>query len=215
MTYRAVIFDVDGTLLDTTGGITASLHHLIETEGLQPLEEEVLRSFIGPPIQDSLVRVYGYNHSEAMRLAEIFRAHYKDVSLFDASVYGGIFDVTKELLNRGTTMATATYKRQDYAKELLESFGFQKYCSVMRGSDFEGKLTKTDIIEECLVELDIDDPSGVLMVGDSHHDAIGAQRVGVDFLAVTYGFGFKTDEEARRHPCIGIAHSPCEILKYV
>ena len=57
--YEIAVFDVDGTLLDTTEGVIAAVEYTIEKKGLKPLDRETLLTFIGPPIQDSFARVYG------------------------------------------------------------------------------------------------------------------------------------------------------------
>ena len=87
----------------------------------------------------------------------------------------------------------ATYKRQDYASDIVDHYGFSKYMTDLCGSDAEGKMTKSDIIRNAIRESGIN-KERILMIGDTNNDAIGAQKQGIDFLAVTYGFGYKKDE---------------------
>ena len=90
--YDAVIFDLDGTLLDTSEGISGSVGYVIKTLGLEPVSNEVMRSFIGPPIQKSFARVYGLSEDEADNAADLFRARYKDHDLLLARPYDGIIE---------------------------------------------------------------------------------------------------------------------------
>lgn len=213
--YKAAIFDVDGTLLNTTDGILASVRYMIAEAGLPELDRKTLLTFIGPPIQDSLVRVYQVSKERAQELATIFRNRYKDYELLKAVAYDGIYDVMDELRNRRIAIAVATYKRQDYAEMILKHFHFDQYSDILYGADHENKLKKQDIIKLCMKDMGITDPSEVVMIGDSSHDAKGAQELGMDFIGVTYGFEFRTKEDVYAYPAVGYADIPSDILKYM
>ena len=111
------------------------------------------------------------------------------MDLCKAKLYDGVLETLSKLKQRGVKVAVATYKREDYAAKILDVFRITPYCDWIQGSDFAGKLSKADIIELCLQKLNVD-KSKVLMVGDTEHDMIGAQNAGVNFLAVSFGFGF-------------------------
>lgn len=194
MKYRLVIFDLDGTLLDTTEGILASVKHTISHFNLPVLSQEVLTSFIGPPIQDSFAKYYGLSGDRLQEIATIFRNDYSSNNLMKAKPYDGIYQLLQLLSDNGIKIAVATYKREDYAVPLMNYFGFNQYTEIMYGGDHENKLKKKDIIKKCINTANISDMSAVVMVGDTLHDAMGAQEIGLDFIAVTYGFGFKPDE---------------------
>lgn len=212
--YEIAVFDVDGTLLDTTEGVLASVEHAIRTFGYPMPSPEVLRTFIGPPIQDSFAKTYQLEKAQADAMAAEFRQCYKGENLTKAKPYEGIYELMDELVKRGVKIAVATYKRQDYAEAILKYFGFDKYSNILYGSDFEGKLKKMDIIQKCMVDLGSTDYRNAVMIGDSWHDANGAEQIGVDFIGVTYGFDFRNEEDVRNCTCIGSADTPMEILKY-
>lgn len=214
MTYPFAIFDVDGTLLDTTEGIGSSIRHVIETCGLPDIDDKTLATFIGPPVQDSFGRVFGYDKLRCDELASVFRDYYKSEALYLARPYEGIFDVLDALEREGVAIAVATYKRQDYAEDILRHFGFDRYSDVLHGADFEGRMRKVDIIAACLSDLEAD-ASDAVMIGDSLHDAKGAYQVGTAFLGVSYGFGFTEKEGVVGYPSIGVARTPAEILSYI
>lgn len=212
--YELVIFDVDGTLLDTREGVLSSVNYTIQKYKLPPLIEEDLGAFIGPPIQNSFKKIYGLNDEKVQFLAETFRNRYKIFDLLKAVPYDGIYRVLDYLNECRIKIAIATYKRQDYAISLLKHYHFDFYTSILYGADNYNKLKKKDIIRNCIIDSGIKDYSTVLMIGDSENDAIGAAEIGVDFLGVTYGFGFKTKEDVAKYPFVGYATTPVNIIEH-
>lgn len=212
--FDLAVFDVDGTLLDTTEGVLASVQYTIDHFGFESLSKQQLKKFIGPPIQNSFANAYGLSGDILQEIAGVFRNRYKDVDLLKAVPYDGIYEAMERLVEHGVKIAVATYKRQDYAEKILRHFGFDRFTEIMYGADHENKLKKRDIIEKCIRDSGISDYSSVVMIGDSDNDAIGARDIGVNFIAATYGFGFENAQEAMRYPNIGIAASPLEIVNY-
>lgn len=213
--YDLVVFDVDGTVLDTREGVLAAVRHTIEQCGLEHLSDEALRTFIGPPVQNSFKRWYHVSDEEAQRLANVFRDKYKGEDLLKAVPYDGIYDVFEKLQAKGVKTAVATYKREDYAIRLLEHFKFDHYSDILHGADNENKLKKKDIIELCINESGITDRSRIVMIGDSDNDAIGAEGMGISFVGVTYGFGFSSKEDIDQFNNSGCADTAEKILEYV
>lgn len=212
--FDLAVFDVDGTLLDTTEGVLSSVKYTIDHFGFEPLSEQKLKKFIGPPIQNSFAHAYGLSGDILQEIAGVFRERYKDEDLLKAKPYDGIYEAMDMLADKGVKIAVATYKRQDYAEKILHHFGFDRYTEIMYGADHENKLKKRDIIEKCIKDSGISDYSSVVMIGDSDNDAIGAQDIGVNFIAVTYGFGFDSVEDAMAFPHAGIAKTPYEITNF-
>lgn len=191
---KYVIFDLDGTLLDTSKGIKDAVHFTIEKMGYKELEDSELDSFIGPPIQNSLIEHFGCSIEEAQQGANVFRDYYKNVSLLKATPYEGIYDVLEYINSNGMRAAVATYKREDYALQLLKAFRFNNYCEVMHGADNFNRLSKADIIKMCVDELG-GNVEEAIYVGDTNGDLKGAKECGMSFVGVTYGFGFAKDKK--------------------
>ena len=204
---KNVIFDLDGTLLDTSIGILDSVRYTIAALSYSELSYDKLLTFVGPPIQQSFMEHFGCSAETAQRAADIFRNYYKDVALLRAAPYEGIYDLCDELKRRGMKLAVATYKREDYALTLLKHFQFDKYCNPMHGADGNNQLKKNDIVQMCMLEMDAT-PDNTVLVGDTYHDAAGAIEAGVEFLAVTYGFGFQDGADLNGYNYIGIADKP-------
>lgn len=214
MNICTVIFDLDGTLLDTTEGVLESIMYTAKKLKFDDLPHELLLKCIGPPIQSSFIKHYGCGIEQARRATKIFREYYKKEALFKAVPYDGIYNLCQYLFINGYRMAIATYKREDYALKLLEKFHFNQYFSVIHGADNESILTKVDIINMCIDELEADRDQCVL-IGDTEHDALGAEKSQINFIGVTYGFGFHSTSEVYKYKNIGTASFPLEILKFI
>lgn len=208
--YKAVLFDLDGTLLDTSEGILSSVKYTIDVMGFESINEDYFETFIGPPIQHTLQKIYHLDDATRDKAASVFREHYSTVDLCKAKLYDGVLETLSELKKYGIKIAVATYKREDYTTKLLDEFGISQFCDWIQGSDYAGKLTKADIIELCIQKLVVD-KSKVLMVGDTEHDLIGAKNAGVDFLAVTFGFSSVVKDDR----CIGSIDAFEDIIQFI
>lgn len=211
---KNVIFDLDGTLLDTREGIIESVKYTIKEFSFKELSYDTLLEFIGPPIQNSLMKHCGCDSDTAQKATDFYRDHYMRETLFRADPYDGIFDLCHFFLGNNVRMAVATYKREDTALKLLHHFGFNHYCNPIHGSDNNNVLKKEDIVRMCLDEMGAEKDNSVL-VGDTVNDAKGAALAGIPFIAVTYGFGFKTDEELALYPNIGVAGTTMDVADIV
>lgn len=212
--YSLILFDLDGTLMNTSIGIINSVDYTIDKLKLTPLADEVKKTFIGPPIYNSLKKTYNMTDDEAQNATEIFRDVYKNKFLFDAVIYDGITELL-QTLQKDYKLAVASYKRDDYCKMLLEHFGLSKYFHFIMGADAENKLKKSDIVQACMDNFNITSPKEAVLIGDTEHDALGAEALNMDFIGVTYGFGFKNLDDMNKYKNIGMAQDAKDILKFL
>lgn len=211
---RYIIFDVDGTMINPYDGLSECVKATIKALNFEMLSDDVVNTFIGPPIQNSFQKYYNLSDIEAKRARDVFRSFYeKDEYLFKAYVYNGIMDLLKLLKEKHIKIGIATYKREDYAIKLLKHFDIACYCDAICGADFENKLTKMDIIKNCMKSLNINNPSDAIMVGDTCFDGFAANELKMDFICCTYGFGFKSQDEIDQHKNIFVAHKASDISK--
>lgn len=212
--YRGIIFDLDGTLMNTEEGVLSSVRYTAEKMGYPLLSDDIMRTFIGPPVKHSLIRWYGLDEDEATAATEVFRSHYKDCDLLKAIPYDGILALLEKLKQEGYLVGVATLKRTDYAITLLEHYGIAGYCDSICGSDSANKLKKCDVLRLCLEKLGLSCEEGVL-IGDTPLDGAGAAQAGTAFIGVTYGFGPSSAGDWEEFHPVFVAESPQAIGAYL
>ena len=213
--YKVAIYDLDGTLLNTAEGIISSVKYTINKFGFQELDDSQIKTFIGPPIQESFAKSYHLEGKILQDIATVFRERYKNVDVLKAVPYDGIYESLKDLKSKGLKLAVATYKREDYALKILKAFGLDTYFDVMHGADHDNVLTKSDIVERCIEEIGLKDKREIVLVGDTISDEKGALKVGIDFIGVTYGFGYLDSQARENSVAIGFATTPMDVKNMI
>jgi phosphoglycolate phosphatase len=208
------LFDLDGTLIDTSPGIFSTANYTMRELGLAELSPTQLRKFVGPPLAACFRVACGLDQKLVPRACQIYRSEYhKSGALQQAQVYDGIVPLLETLQNHGVVLGVATLKLASLAEEMLQYFNLRPWFSVVSGSDGEGKLTKADIIVRALDKLPSFDRKQVLMVGDTPHDLDGAMQTHVDFVGVTWGFGYTPNHPVITQPgVLGSVNVPSELL---
>lgn len=193
-TYRLIIFDLDGTLADTSEGIYNSIRYTQEKMNLYPPEtEEQMRSHIGPPVEESYNRIFGLTGERLQQAAAYHKEYALQKGLYEARLYDGIPELLAQL-KPDHRLAVATLKFEETATRMLTHLGIAHYFDIICGAIPGQHTTKLDTLQRAMQHCNAT-PDQTLLIGDSQYDAIGAQQAGIDFLAVTYGFGFKNEEE--------------------
>jgi len=212
--YGLYIFDLDGTLLDTSPGIIETVRYMERTLGLPPVPQEQLRGFIGPPLEDSFARFYHAGPEEAQRLTGIFREKYLVDGVCNAVVYPGILEILDAIDAAGALAAVATLKHHSATGKALGGFGLTpRFAAIAAGTDQHP--SKADLIRQAMRELKWTDRSTVLMMGDSRYDGEGAMEAGVDFVPLTYGFGFGEPGSLDGLPAVFTAETPEALVEFI
>lgn len=210
---KLIIFDLDGTLLDTGKGILKCIASTLKKMGFQVPSEEVCKTFIGPPLKKRFLEVFESDEKTADTFVAMFREEYPKGDLFFVDQYEGMMECLNEL-HKNYTLAVATNKREDFAVALLEKCGMAQFFDAICGSDMASKLTKAQIVASAADRLSVP-YADCVMVGDSSNDAVAAAQLGMPFVGVTYGYGFKTNDDVGLLLNASCADSPLQLKEIV
>lgn len=211
MKFKLAIFDLDGTLMDTSSGIFATANKAMELMGREPEHDiKQLSKFIGPPIVQCFINTFNLEAELVADAIVHYRKEYHLLGQFVAEEYPSIKSTLHALKERGYLLAVGTLKTEDLAHSMMDHFGFSPYFSSIRGGDLNSSLSKADIVKKVLADLNVDASEAVL-IGDTVHDEEGAKEANVSFIAVDYGFGFPRGQE-KRDSMMAVVSSPEELL---
>ena len=186
--YDTLLFDLDGTLTDSTEGIIRSLEHAIKEMGFDVPEDT--NKFLGPPIRQSFAEYLGMNEEQISEAVRIFRERYSRIGLFENRVYDGIPELLDRLKSAGKRLMIATSKPMVYAVRIADRFGMSPYFDIIGGAELDGSRDyKHEVIEYVLAEAGITNRSSVLMIGDRRQDVLGAHKTGLKCMGVLWGYG--------------------------
>lgn len=190
MNYRYILFDLDGTLIDSRLGVISAAKFALDKMGVPETQIVNLERIIGPPLKHSFKEFFNLSEEFAEKGVEYFREYYRDKSLFDCTVYEGVEELLTMLKNDGYTLAIATSKPTVFAKRILEHIGLAKYFDIIEGSNIDDSHhDKADIISAVCENLNIYNPSQAIMIGDRLYDIKAASSKGMESIGVLYGFG--------------------------
>lgn len=194
---RALIFDLDGTLINSKQDLIRSVNAMLVEMGREPLHEDTVSSYIGHGAPRLVARALGNGATELEcgRALQFFLAHYDEHKLDSTHAYPGVAQALEEL--REFPMAVLTNKPVRVSKRILEGLGLAKYFrAVYGGNSFETKKPDPLGARKILEELNTA-PLEALMVGDSEVDVLTARNAGTLAAAVNYGFG---THDRKAHP---------------
>lgn len=212
--YKVVIFDLDGTLADTSEGIYNCIRYAQKEMNLPDISAEQMRSHIGPPMQESYARNFGLKDCELEQAVALHKEYALSKGLYEAQIYEGIPFLLQQLKDNGMKVAVATLKFEETAREMLKHLKVSDFFEVICGTLSEIKLTKSQLLDKCIAICQ-ETKEHALLIGDSAYDAIGAQEAGIDFLGVTYGFGFTSQQDVNEYPNVGCASTVEDIYSLI
>ena len=189
--YRAILFDLDGTLTASAEGITKSVRYALHKLGIDEPDLHKLEAFVGPPLLDQFMEAYGLDEAAAWQAVGYYRERYAQQGIYENQPYEGIRELLQELKARGYILGVASSKPIVYVRQILEHFKLASFFTVIEGNQMDGsRTTKGEVIQEALRGLKMEGQrEQVVMVGDRKHDILGARDAGIDCVAVAYGYG--------------------------
>ena len=196
MDKKYILFDLDGTLTDSSEGIINCVRYALKSFNLDNLDHQTLLRFIGPPLIDAFFEYANMDYTTSKKAVEKYRERYRDIGIFENRVYDGIEDMLKALKQNGKVIILATAKPYPFAVRILDHFKLSKYFDFVFGAEFSGELIhKNQIITHALKNANVTDKNLAVMVGDRAQDILGAKENDIESIGVKYGFAEENELE--------------------
>ncbi|MEE0526902.1 MAG: HAD family hydrolase [Prevotellamassilia sp.] len=212
---RSILFDLDGTLLDTLDDLANSVNYALRTHHLPERSHTEIRSFLGNGIRNLMLDAVGRGMSdEAFEpVFQTFRTYYVEHCLDKSKPFAGIIDLLKALQQRGITMAVVSNKLHPAVVELNERFFKDYITSAVGESATVRRKPNPDAVLAALSELGCSKDEAVY-VGDSEVDLHTAQNAGMQCMLVLWGF--RDEDFLRSLPGASLfAQCPADILSWL
>ncbi len=199
---RLVVFDFDGTLVDSMPGIVATARKVMHAHGWDDEALGDMRRLVGPPFPQAYTQVYGLSEEEAQQVTEEYRAIYQDLGRDGWPLFDGIGELLRDLKAAGKLLGTASSKRQFLLERGLKTNEVYDLfdCPMAKQADFGD--SKEAALCRVLERLGVD-ASEAVMVGDRCYDAEAAHACGVECAGVLY---------ANTAPRAELEEAGCEVI---
>lgn len=211
MHYHTVLFDLDGTLLDTKAGIFRGVKETLHALNRSVPSDEALKLFLGPPLREGFTKVCGLPEEMVEEAISIYRSLYLGREyLFECKVYDGIPELLAQLAQQGCRLGVATSKAEPLARSVLEYMHLESCFDTVCGAPLDNSAaTKADSVRSALSAIEGAKAQSTVLIGDRRFDAEGAAQAGVESIGVLYGFG--SGEEIRASSFTQIAATVREL----
>ncbi len=214
--YQFILFDLDGTLVDSSVGIYHSFQAALSAFN-RDISFDNFISNIGPPTPEIFQTLFPELFSDQKKLKKALRLqrfYYAENGITESTPYPGVINLLKALQKAGKKIGVATSKPTVFAKKILAYQHLLFYFDVVTGSTLNlSRTKKTDIIAHVLKKFPHIPLKNIIMIGDRHHDIHGAQENKIHSIGVTYGYG--SDTEIRNANPTYIAHNTTELLNLI
>ena len=204
--YKYFLFDLDGTISESAPGIIKAVQYGLDAVGIHERDMGKLRTFIGPPLNVQMKKLYHMSDEDIVTAVTKFRELYETKGIFDCRPYPGLELLLPRAVSSGHVLAVASSKPEPFVKEIINHFGFSSYFSVICGSDVGDELKKRAIISQKarIIRKAIDqlEESGydhddlwhhTVMIGDTAYDIDGARENHLPSIGVAYGYGSREE----------------------
>ncbi len=195
--FDYILFDFDGTLMDTSKGVFNSFDKVVAHYGLN-IDRAIYSTMIGPPLKESFSKTLGLPEAEIQNAMQIYRSYYAQDGMFEAEIYSGVVELIENLRAAGKKIFVATSKPEIYARQILERKEILGLFDFVGGSDLEEKsrVEKCDVVKYVLQSNGISaQKEKCLLIGDRHYDVDGAHSAGIKCAGILWGFGTRKEFE--------------------
>lgn len=190
MNYKYILFDLDGTLIDSKVGIITAARFALDKMGVPETQIYNLERMIGPPLKYSFINFFNLSEDLVDTAVGYYREYYREKGIFEFEMYEGIPELLSMLKADGYILAIATSKPTVFAKRIIEKLGLAQYFDIIAGANLdESHSDKGEIIADACDVLNIYNTHQAIMVGDRLYDINGANANDMDSIGVLYGYG--------------------------
>lgn len=211
-----IIFDLDGTIIDSEPGVNKCLHYAFDAYNFTDYEEKDLREFLGPPLNFMMKSFTHSDDETAKGMIKKFRELYTQSGMYENNLYEGIIECIEKLNANGFRCYIATSKVLLYVKDIFLKHGInpdELFADVCGSVPDEGIKTKSDVIDNLLNRNEITDVNSCLMIGDRFYDVEGAKEFNIKTIGVLYGYG--TEEELLTAGAVKCVKTAEELTDYL
>ena len=208
---KIFLFDLDGTIIDSSKGITNAVKYSLNILGYEIPNQEILNKFIGPPLDDSYSKYFGMDEVICNKAIKYFKKYYDEKGMYELKIYDDLEELLSKL-SKKYRLYVATSKDEKNANKIIKNLKIDKYFNYIAGASLEtGRSRKEDVIKYLLQrEKENLKNNEIIMVGDTKFDIIGANMNNMKSIGVLYGFG--TREELENENATFIVEKPLDIL---
>ena len=187
MKNRLLVFDFDGTIINTSEALTMAVNELLSRYGLPPVGVREVKKAVGGGIQLTLKKLFGEKYHDG--LVSEFRSIYPRYLESHVRVYDGMDEAIRTLYERDYKMAILSNGSTPFMEKMLERFDLRDYFHLIVGIDkgFPPKPDRTALLY--IMELMGSDPDHTIFIGDSEYDIMTAKNAGVRIIFVSWGYG--------------------------
>lgn len=211
---KVVLFDLDGTIIDSEEGVTKCVQYAVGHFGIEETDLKKLRIFIGPPLKDQMRKVYGFDEQMAQAAVAKFRERYRQEGMYECRLYPGVEETLGRLKEAGFRLVLASSKIETACRQILKHFGIDTYFEQIVGATEDGRISKkADVLRAAVERLGTPDVKDCILIGDTCFDVSGAKAVNMECIGVTYGFG--TREELEESGAVYVCGSLEEVEAYL
>lgn len=190
--FRAVLWDFDGTIMDSQAGILRSMRHSLETLGCEVPAAEEFGKWVGPPFPKSLRNWTTLDDAGVDEAGRIYKDHYEAFGADEAEPFPGMTELVHALHQQGVPLGLATSKPCGTAFRQLEGIGLLNLFSASGcAAEDESRGSKIEVMSDALEGLSHLSfrTSEIVMIGDRIHDFEASRKLGVTCVAVRWGYG--------------------------
>lgn len=215
MNYKYILFDLDGTIVDSRTGLRNGIMYSLEKTGkIQYLKHDQLNNCFGAPLWHAYTKYFNMSTEDADAAVKKYEEYYLSKGMFESKPFPDIIETLEKLNAMGKILVIITNGYGKNAIKVLEHFGLTKYFEDICGLAYLGAdETKADVIQNWMKRRNIEDKSQVIMIGDRYFDMNAATACGIDSIGVLYGYGDK--QELVSAGAARTVESPFELLKLI